>query len=251
MPNINVRSFTPSGSAAFKSLILAKPHNIVSEIKKLVTDNAITTETGAVLELRTPKNRFDMAKILWEIFGTEGLLYPRRRDFDLWNWISAAYFEILINSDIRLDVKRKIGGADRWILSGDVLRDHRHLVSGPYFAYEANSSDPKKAMCQLATPVTQPGELVERISGKRNLASGPVCHLATLLYYDSEKKSLRTGLTTPPGNPKKFSYYFTQIDRTIDYEGMKVTELVDLLPQNFSKWTKLAKQELSDNKNKG
>ena len=106
-------------------------------------------------------------------------------------------------------------------------------------------------MCQLATPVTQPGELVERISGKRNLASGPVCHLATLLYYDSEKKSLRAGLTTPPGNPKKFSYYFTQIDRTIDYEGMKVTELVDLLPQNFSKWTKLAKQELSDNKNKG
>jgi hypothetical protein len=30
---------------------------------------------------------------------------------------------------------------------------------------------------------------------------------------------------------------------------MKVTELIDLLPQNFSKWTKLAKQELSDNKN--
>jgi hypothetical protein len=249
MSNINVRSFTPSGSAAFKSLILAKPHNIVNEVKKIIKDNSVTTETGAVLELRPPKNRLEMAKMLWEIFGTEGLLYPRRRDFDLWNWISAAYFETLISSDTRLDVKRKIGGVDRWVLSGDVLRDHRHLVSGPYFAYEANSSDPKKAMCQLATPVTQPGELVERISGKRNLASGPVCHLATLLYYDSEKNSLRTGLTTPPGNPKKFSYYFTQIDRTIDYEGMKVTELIDLLPQNFSKWTKLAKQELSDNKN--
>ena len=66
MPNINVRSFTPSGSAAFKSLILAKPHNIVSEIKKIIKDNSITTETGAVLELRTPKNRLEMAKILWE-----------------------------------------------------------------------------------------------------------------------------------------------------------------------------------------
>jgi hypothetical protein len=249
MSKISVRSFTPSGSAAFKSLVLAKPHNILNEIKKLTIDNSITKETGAILELRTPKNRFDMARMLWEIFGTEGLLYPRRRDFDLWNWISAAYFETLINSDARLDLKRKIGGVDRWVISGDVLRDHRHLVSGPYFAYEANSADPKRAMCQLATPVTQPGELVERISGKRNLASGPVCYLATLLYYDSKKNILRSGLTTPPGNPKKFSYYFTQIDRTIDYEGMKVTELIDLLPQNFEKWKKLAKQDLANYEN--
>ena len=41
MPNINVRSFTPSGSAAFKSLILAKPHNIVNEVKKIIKDKNI------------------------------------------------------------------------------------------------------------------------------------------------------------------------------------------------------------------
>lgn len=245
MSNINVRSFTPAGSAAFKSLILAKPQNIVSEIKKIIKDNSLTRETGAILELKSPNNRYHMAKMLWEIFGTEGLLFPKRRDFDLWNWISAAYFETLINSDARLDVAKKIGGSDRWVLSGDVLRDHRHLVSGPFFAYEANSSNPKNAMCQLATPVTQPGELVERISGKRSLASGTVCHLATVLYYDSEKNCLRPGLTIPPGNPKKFSYYFKQIDRTIDYEGMTVNDLIEMLPQNFNKWKKFARQELS------
>jgi hypothetical protein len=245
MHNINVRAFTPAGSDAFKRLIQNKPHNILSEVKKLIKENAITVETGAVLELRHPRNRYELAKMLWEVFGNEGLLYPDRRKIDLWNWISAAYFEILIKSDPRLDITKKIGGVDRWILSGDILRDHRHLVSGPFFAYEANSEEPKRAMCQLATPVTQPGELVERISGKRNLASGPVCHLATLMYYDSEKDALRPGLTTPPGNPKKFSYYFTQIDRTIDYEGMTVKELLDVLPANFDKWKKHAQRELA------
>jgi hypothetical protein len=245
MHNINVRSFTPAGSDAFKRLIQNKPNNILSEVKKLIKENSITVETGAVLELRSPRNRYDLAKILWEVFGNDGLLYPDRRKIDLWNWVSAVYFEILINSDSRLDITKKIGGIDRWILSGDILRDHRHLVSGPFFAYEANSEEPKRAMCQLATPVTQPGELVERISGKRNLASGPVCHLATLMYYDSEKDALRPGLTTPPGNPKKFSYYFTQIDRTIDYEGMTVKELLEVLPANFDKWKKHAQSELA------
>jgi hypothetical protein len=106
-------------------------------------------------------------------------------------------------------------------------------------------------MCQLATPVTQPGELVERISGKRNLAAGSVCHLATLLYFDAQKDALRAGLTTPPGNPKKFSYYFSQIDRTIDYEGMTVEELLEIVPENFSKWVKLAKKDLSEAKKNG
>ena len=245
MPNINIRSFTPAGSDAFKRLIQNKPNNIISEVKKLIKENSITVETGAVLELKSPRNRYDLARMLWEVFGSEGLLYPERRKIDLWNWVSAAYFETLMQSDSRLDITKKIGGVDRWILSGDILRDHRHLVSGPFFAFEANSEEPKRAMCQLATPVTQPGELVERISGKRNLASGPVCHLATLMYYDSEKNTLRPGLTTPPGNPKKFSYYFTQIDRTIDYEGMTVRELLEVLPNNFDKWKKHAQRELA------
>jgi hypothetical protein len=244
MNKIRVRAFTESGSDAFRNLIQIKPQNIRQEIQKLVKDPLVSKETGADLELKSPKNRFDLAKNLWEVFGPDGLLYSRRRELGLWNWISAAYFGTLMDSDPRPDLIKKIGGVDRWVLGGDVLRDHRHLVSGPFFAYEANSEAPRRAMCQLATTVTQPGELVERISGKRNLASGPVCHLATLMYYDSSKESLRVGLTTPPGNPKRFSYYFAQLDRTIDYESMKVEELIEMLPHNFQKWKVFAREEL-------
>lgn len=244
MSSIRVRSFTPEGTSAFANLILAKPHNIVSEVRKLIQVSSLTQETGADIEIRDPKNRLGMAKILWEVFGEQGLLYSRRRDRDLWNWVAAAYFETLLNSDIRINVNRKIGGVDRWIMSGSVLYAHRHLVSGPFFAYEANISDPKRAMCQLSTPVTEPGELVERISGKRELSSGSPCHLATLMYYDSEKGVLRPGLTTPPGNPKKFGTYFKQIERTLDFESMDASALLEVLPSNFDKWKKHAKREL-------
>ena len=97
----------------------------------------------------------------------------------------------------------------------------------------------------LATPVISPGELVERIAGKRSLSIGSVCHLATLLYFDSDTDELRKGHTSSPGNPKAFSYYFSQLDINVDYLGMDVDILLDLLPSNFDRWKQLAKLELS------
>ena len=189
-----------------------------------------------------------MASSLWLIFGKGGPLFKMRADRDLWNWVSAAYLEPLVIADDRKEINTKIGGVDRWILSNSILYAHRHLISGPFFAFEANYPEEKNAMCQLATPVLMPGELVERISGKRQLASGSVCHLATLLYFDRKTNLLRDGITSKSGSPKKFSYYFTQIDRTLDYEGMSAYELLDLLPKNFSKWAELAKLDKKQDK---
>jgi hypothetical protein len=98
-------------------------------------------------------------------------------------------------------------------------------------------------MCLLATPVLEPGEVVERISGKRSLSIGAVCHLATLLYYDKSTGELRKGHTSPPGNPKSFSYYFSQVDLNVDYEGMDVDSLLKMLPSKFDRWVKLAEAE--------
>jgi hypothetical protein len=95
----------------------------------------------------------------------------------------------------------------------------------------------------LATSVESPGEVVERIAGKRSMSIGSVCHLATLIYFDPTTKELRKGHTSSPGNPKAFSYYFTQLDVNVDYLGMDVDSLLNLLPSNFERWVKLAKNE--------
>lgn len=248
MKKLEIRKFTSEGSEIFANLIRNKPINIIEEVNKLVISESYTVRLDKDIEINTPKNRFELASSLWPIFGKDGPLFKMRADRDLWNWVSAAYMEPLVIADDRKDINTKIGGVDRWILSNSILYAHRHLISGPFFAFEANYPEEKNAMCQLATPVLMPGELVERISGKRQLASGSVCHLATLLYFDRKTNLLRDGITSKSGSPKKFSYYFTQIDRTLDYEGMSAYELLDLLPKNFSKWTELAKLDKKQDK---
>ena len=248
MKKLEIRKFTSEGSEIFANLIQNKPINIIEEVNKLVISESYTVRLDKDIEIDTPKNRFELASSLWLIFGKGGPLFKMRADRDLWNWVSAAYLEPLVIADDRKEINTKIGGVDRWILSNSILYAHRHLISGPFFAFEANYPEEKNAMCQLATPVLMPGELVERISGKRQLASGSVCHLATLLYFDRKTNLLRDGITSKSGSPKKFSYYFTQIDRTLDYEGMSAYELLDLLPKNFSKWAELAKLDKKQDK---
>jgi|LauGreSuBDMM15SN_2_FD.fasta_scaffold57010_1 hypothetical protein len=248
MKKLEIRKFTPEGSNLFASLIQNKPLNIIEEVNNLVVSESNTIRLDKAIEITIPKNRFELASSLWPIFGKDGPLFKMRSDSDLWNWVSAAYLELLVLADDRKDINSKLGGVDRWILSNSILYAHRHLISGPFFAFEANYPEEKNAMCQLATPVLMPGELVERIAGKRQLASGSVCHLATLLYFDYKTNLLRDGITSRSGSPKKFSYYFTQIDRTLDYEGMSAYELLDLLPNNFSKWVTLAKSDKMNGK---
>jgi len=248
MKKLEIRKFTSEGSEIFANLIQNKPINIIEEVNKLVISESITVRLDKNIEINAPKNRYELASSLWSIFGKGGPLFKMRADRDLWNWVSAAYLEPLVIADDRKDINTKIGGVDRWILSNSILYAHRHLISGPFFAFEANYPEEKNAMCQLATPVLMPGELVERISGKRQLASGSVCHLATLLYYDRKTNLLREGITSKSGSPKKFSYSFTQLDRPLDYEGMSASELLDLLPKNFSKWVELAKLDKKQGK---
>jgi hypothetical protein len=132
---------------------------------------------------------------------------------------------------------------ERWLLASTTLRYHRHLVSGPFFAYEANHENPHHAMCMLASAVESPGEVVERIAGKRSMSIGSACHLATLLYFDPKTNELRKGHTSDPGAPQSLSKYFSQLDVNVDYLGMDVDSLLNLLPSNFERWVKLAKNE--------
>jgi len=243
---IDVRRWTTLGQDRFISLIRSRPEDLLDQLDLLCVDSDATemvTHNGAPVSMEilpTIKRRLDFAKHLDGLFGPKLPLATHVGDVRLWNWLSAAWMRALVAGSGK-DLQKAIGEEDeRWVLASNILRYHRHLVSSPYFAYAANREDPKKAMCLLATDVLAPGELVERIAGKRSLSTGAVCHLATLLYFDPTSGALRPGHTSKPGNPKMFSYFFSQIDLTVDYEGVGVDELLKLLPSNFGRWVKLA-----------
>jgi hypothetical protein len=249
MTKTQVRKFNAQGNDAFSTIVREKAPDILDRVDALLADpsmtEAVTDAKGANVdvEIKYHARRFELAEQLWCLFGHGMPLAQLSGDTAVWNWLSASWMRPLVNGS-GLPMAKVLGKEEeRWILTSTVLRYHRHLISGPFFSYEANHENPKQAMCMLATPVVSPGEVVERIAGKRSLSIGSVCHLATLIYFDPVTKELRNGHTSSPGNPKAFSYYFSQLDVNVDYLGMDVDSLLDLLPSNFERWVKLAKEE--------
>jgi len=160
--------------------------------------------------------------------------------------MAAAWLEALVDADPRTDIVDKIGtakDAPRWILIQDKTRFHRHLVSGPFFAYEANFPKIQEAMVLFAGDVLKSGELWERIAGKTSLATGQVVHLATLMFFDPATNSIRTGAGSKDV-AQAFSKYFSEIDLTLDYEGDTVENLQKGLPSSFEKWSEFASAQL-------
>jgi hypothetical protein len=246
---IALRKFNQHGMDAYTTIVNTKPSDIFKQISDLIIDHACTDVVhinGQVfnLEIKPIVGRLEFAEHMWGYFGHEKPLSHLAGDAHVWNWIAAVWMQPLVEASGQTDVIKALGKQmERWVLTSDTTRYHRHLVSSPFFAYESNFEAPEHAMCLLATPVLEPGEVVERISGKRSLSIGAVCHLATLLYYDNRTAELRKGHTSPPGNPKSFSYYFSQVDLNVDYEGMDVDALLNMLPEKFERWVKLAKAE--------
>jgi hypothetical protein len=237
--------FNEEGNKRFQELLLHRPKNMLTLVDKLVISPEYTNNLGTNMELIPVKSRFDLASHLWKYINPETKFFHLIGDTLFWNWMAAAWMSTLTKADERPDLEEKLGKQiERWILTGSTLRYHRHLVSGAFFSYQSNYPNVENAMCLLATDILAPGEVVERIAGKRSLSTGVICHLATLLYFDLQTKSLRKGVTSPPGNPKAFSRYFGQIDLTIDYEGMSISELLDILPGNFEKWVRLGQSDL-------
>ena len=246
LATIEISMFNEQGNKRFEELLLMRPKNLLTLVEELVVASEYINKLNVELELAPLKSRLDLAKHLWKYLNPSTALFEYVGSTFFWNWMAAAWMSTLVNADDRPELQDKLGRQiERWLLTSNTLRYHRHLVSGPFFAYQSNYPNIDEAMCLLATDVLAPGEVVERIAGKRSLSTGVVCHVATLLYFDSTEHCLRKGVTSPPGNPKAFSRYFTQIDLTIDYEGMSATELLGILPNNFEKWVKFAQIDLN------
>jgi hypothetical protein len=247
--SIQVRRFSQAGIDEFTSIIRRKDPTILSQIKTLINDDSFTEliKVGGkqvVMDIKPILRRLEMAKHLYQYFGPGETLGHLSGDLGLWNWLSAAWMQTLLSASSETDIFKLLGKEEqRWVLTSEILRYHRHLVSSPFFAYESNSASSERAMCLLATPVLAPGELVERIAGKRSLSIGSICHLATLLYFDSASGSLRKGHTSGFGTPQKFSYFFSQLDVNVDYQAMDVDTLLSILPANFRRWVDLAVAE--------
>jgi len=238
-----LRRFNDAGLKKFEEILKNRNGKLFSELESLIDDPELSESLNVDLDWKSVTNRRDIAEVMWEVFGSGKPLSTKAGDRQIWNWLSAALFETLHAGDISLALKRSAEEIERWVLTESSRSYHRHLVSGPFFVFQNNWPDVDKAMAMLAEP-TRPtkgvlpvlifSEVHERITGKRELSSGKLAHLATLLYVDPATKKIRDNLTDKPGEPQQLSTFCRQLDLTVDYESMDVKELLNFLPSNFS-----------------
>lgn len=212
------------------------PAAVLKGSRELAENPKYIEQIAGEFTLQKVVKRLDFAIIIDNIIQ-QNSLQNRTGDPKFWNWMAAFWLQQLVSDDPRVNIRQKLGAStERWALTDGSLRYHRHLVSSPYFAYVDNNRDVSIALCLLSTPVLEPGEVVERISGKKAFATGNLCALATRLYVDPATQNLKPRVTSPPGHPKGFSRFFGQLDKNVDYRSLTVDELLEILPESFDKW---------------
>lgn len=161
--------------------------------------------------------------------------YLVSRDRGRWAWMSAFWLPALA---VEGDGTLRIRHSERYVPVADWRKYYRHLLLGPYLVGRAFGDNLDLAMSLLATPVSQPGELVAQLGASRELASNRVVvGAATALYYDPVERRLRTGCAAKgPGTARRLTALLNQLNLTWDPDIMDRDGLLDLLPKEFDRF---------------
>lgn len=155
-------------------------------------------------------------------------------DVGLWAWLALYYFDQL--SPIGADGKRRpredyhyITGTGRWV-------HERHLLAGPYRIYRMHG---ERARLLLHPAVHQHGTFIYDLSFHRDLITNRGLIAAIdMLYWNPRTKRPKRGATTAtrPGNLRRLIAVLQQLDLNYDLYGMRASEILVLLPDEFSAW---------------
>lgn len=196
----------------------------------------VLSETAPEIEMRSFKNRFELAEYLFEKLDNAGYSHAEK-DRGLWSWLSLFYFNEICQKDNNNVYKP--GALARWVPeSKNFQRYYRHLLAGPYRIYKAHSDQPERALALLCGSIQKPGDLVEQLASRMELVTNKaLINVSTELYYDDTGKKLKKGAGGKgPGSPRRLADLINQLNLTYDLYAMNSDEIVALLPSEFNKF---------------
>jgi hypothetical protein len=121
---------------------------------------------------------------------------------------------------------------------GNYRAFYRHLLAGPFTLYRAHARAIANARALLVQPLHKPGEFVEQLASRPELATSPaIVGAATLLYLDPKKGALKRGAGgSGAGSPRRFAAVVAQFDVTYDLFTLTPEQLAAILPPEFDKF---------------
>lgn len=227
--------FNASGLSQFEEL-LKKPLDVVKqEVYKITSNRDLYTPITCDFEIRPLETRLQLAESIFSLFESNTYLNKYRTDKGFWSWLAAVWLPALFENSPK---SAKLGEQARWILDKQKAKYYRHLLAGPYFIYNHHYPNPERALSILAGSIVIPGELVGQIAATSDIAFSVGAEVATILYIDpltGKPKKGASGLGA--GSARRLSAaYLNQIDLTVDYRGMSASDILKLLPDEFSRF---------------
>jgi len=248
---IKVSSFNSLGIQAFRDLINEKritvshsapaivDEEFIESVVALCFDENLTTSLRDKCEIDETKifhTRFEVGKYLHDQLPKESNEIVPDND-GLWTWISALYFEQLLESKSRNTFK--LWSEYRYIFLNELRRFYRHLVFTPFWIYRTRGEDVARFFVSVA-PFTG-GDAVEQLYSRVEyfVQIPSLVEAALELYVDPKTQKLKAGTTSKnkPGGAIRLAMQIPQqLSMTYDLSSMSKDEILDILPHEFDEW---------------
>lgn len=240
---MRLRRFNEAGCRAFEAYLLRLKSGAQEEPSRALLEDPECTQVvcaGTEVGEESFATRLEAARSL-DVLLRSAFDKSPERDQGLWAWLSLRYFDCVCPPSPKSGVRRP-GELARHIPSIEWTKRFRHLLLGAWLVYQAHRDDPKRAMVLLCNPVHRPGEIVEQLVNKVDvLRNAHAVAVATAIYFDRETDTFRRGAAgSGPGSARRYASVLGQFDVTWDLMSMEPRRIVELLPDEFSRFARYA-----------
>ncbi len=234
---ISIRKFNEDGLNEFERIITELRNNNIHEIPtELLYDKKYSDVFEPIIniEMVNYKNKNELIPYLVEILKlrTNKYLYF---DKGIWSWLAALFFENVCPVDG--SGKRKIKETAFYVLRDpkNYTKFYRHLLAYPSRIY-AELAESSRIF--LIGNFSKRGEITEQFGAYQEIALNKgILDAANILYWDDESKNIKRGAAGKGGgSARRLVRIIRQYQLTYDLNSMKGNEIVNLLPNEFSRW---------------
>ncbi len=236
---MNLRRLSADGITQFGQYLAQLKTEPTQPPPMWLLDHPTASEPVADVEVAPTifANRLAAAKYLDSLITAAGLTGVER-DVGLWAWLSLFFFEQVC--PLEGSRGRDPGALARFIPEiAESRRYYRHLLLGPFMMYSAHRDNPERLQAHLCDKITIGTSETYRlfIENPALIACNAAVETATLLYYDPDRGRVRRGTGTKGGGGcRRLIQVLQQFDCTFDLPMLSRDRLLDMLPQEFSRF---------------
>lgn len=234
-----IRKFNESGTECFKEYLFEMKREERKDLPEdfLFSDQYTIPARGNIeIERKQFDQKKDLTLYIYELvmkLDEEKIFYSE----NLWNWLSAFFIDSVCPK--YESGYRKVNAIVRHILQSEEWnRYYRHLLACPVRLYHELGEESEIILYGKAY---EHGEHLEQLASHQQIASSSGIVEAAAQIYLTKNNKFKTGARGKkgPGIIRRFaSDIIPQFQMTYDLNSMSGEEIVNLLPDEFDKWSK-------------